>query len=181
MTRPSQHAALEPTGIRVSGRTNSKDANPAEEENHCFKFHPEADLELTISAADNNSSFPKSGRVTVEIINLQLLDSARAGGPLTSGLSPTMKYELETGTIKSGQAIVTFKGDLKTNREGGFVTVIHLGTLDHMINDLIGSPYSNVALITLPGRRNTANVEPVKYVYYYKVYTKQPSECTQKP
>jgi hypothetical protein len=181
VTKPAHPAKLAPAAISVSGST-IPGVNTAEEQEHCFKAAPGSDLVLTISSADINRPLPKNGVVTVEIINLSLLDTTRTNSLSKPDVSPDMKYELAAATInKLGYAKVIFPGDANKASAGPRNTTIHLGSLDPM-EVPVTTPYSNVALITISNPRNTANmVEPVKYVYAYQVWTKNPSECAQKP
>lgn len=173
--QPSQ-----PANISVDAKSNTAGRNPSEERQHCFKSAPGSHMIFTISAADSSSPL-RNGRVTVEINNLSLLDQARTYSLSKPDVSPGMKYELAAATIKDGHAKVIFKGDANKASAGPGNTTIHLGSLDPM-EVPVTTPYANVAWIIISNPRKAANaVGPMKYIYAYQVWTKSPSECTQKP
>ena len=179
--KTTKPAAPEAVIISVSGSTNTVGANTAEEQNHCFKRAPTSDLNLTISSVDiNNHPYPKNGRVTVEIINLNLLGGVGSSSLSKPGDSQTVGYESKSAPLTNGKATVNFKGDTNPVATERQETNIHLGGGSDQpvaVPSIAFPPYSNLALITISSRGKAS----MKHVWSYQVWTSDSSECTHKP
>jgi hypothetical protein len=168
----SRSVTAVPSYVSISASANPE-GDSAQEKAHCFKVAPADALIFTVTSTDTkNHPLPENVMVTVKIINLRLLASARAAGLSKPDVSPSMKFEQSSGPITNGKATVVFKADSSIKR----LNIIHLGPNDPMSTTKSGH-YSNVALITIsPAGKDASAGDPEMYVYPYEL-SQKPAKC----